>query len=83
MCLAYPGTVIGVSDRTAMVTYPLRYLERSREISPHNSDTTKQVLLGDTKVKVGDRVLVQMGIVIKVISETDYSELLEVWEKLK
>ena len=96
MCLAYPGTVIKIQGSSATVSYlhcdstldvaihlvtTCHCEERSGEATSQHM-TTKQVLLGDEKVKKGDKVLVQMGIVIKVLSEEENKNILESWSSL-
>jgi hydrogenase expression/formation protein HypC len=66
MCLAFPGKVIEIEDKKVLVEYP-------RE--------TRTALLADEPVKVGDYVMVQMGIVIKVVSEDEARLSYEAWEK--
>ena len=53
MCLAIPVKITKISKGQATVAYP---------------GESRQVLLGDQQVKVGDFVLVQMGIVIQKLS---------------
>ncbi len=54
MCLAYPGVVKKINGETVIVSYPSHQ---------------KKVFKGGEDIKIGDRVLVQMGIIIRVISE--------------
>ena len=68
MCLAYPGTVKKINGKSLTVSYP---------------SGTKRVLSGDEKVKIGDRVLVQMGIVIKVLTPVENQSIIDAWESLK
>lgn len=67
MCLAFPGTVTKIKGKSAIVVY---------------QDSTKTVLLGDEKVKVGDNVLVQMGIVVKVLSSEENTNILNAWNNI-
>lgn len=53
MCLAIPGKVQKIEGHKVIVEYP---------------GQTREALLGDEVVRVGDYVLVQMGIVVKVLS---------------
>lgn len=61
MCLAIPGKITKIDGRQATVQYP---------------GEIRQVLTGGESVKVGDWVMVQMGIVIKVLTpeEADMSQ---------
>jgi hydrogenase assembly chaperone HypC/HupF len=68
MCLAYPGTVISLDGNSALVDYP---------------DGQKKVFVGEKQVKVGDKVLVQMGIVIKTVTEAENESILEAWSEIK
>jgi hydrogenase maturation factor len=55
MCLAVPGRVVKISGKKIWVKYP------------KVSDPRPALLAGE-KVKIGDKVLVQMGIVVQVYS---------------
>lgn len=66
MCLAIPGKIIEVKKRQVLVQYPHQ---------------TRLALLGDEKVQVGDWVLVQMGIVIKIISPDEAATVQKAWTK--
>lgn len=67
MCIAYPGIVKKIEGLKAVIDYD----KESRE-----------VLIGDKKVKVGDKVLVQMGIIVKVLSESEAKEIKEAWNTI-
>ena len=67
MCLAYPGTVKEINGLSAIVKYP---------------SFEKKVLIGDKKIKVGDKVLVQMGIIIKKISTKESKLILDTWNEI-
>jgi len=64
MCLAIPGKITHLNGQQATVKYP------------HES---RQVLVAGIPVKVGDYVLVQMGIIIQVISPADAQSSLAAW----
>lgn len=65
MCLAIPGQVKKVEGRKVTVKYP---------------DEERFAMLGDEDVKKGDYVMVQMGIVIKVLTEVEAKEALKAWK---
>jgi hydrogenase assembly chaperone HypC/HupF len=65
MCLAIPGKVKSIEGRKVIVEYP------------HEE---RQVINGDMDIKVGDFVMVQMGIVINVLSEKDAKVSWEAWK---
>jgi len=65
MCLAIPGKIIKINGQQATVQYP------------HES---RQVLVAGIPVKLGDYVLVQMGIIIQVISSADAQASLAAWK---
>jgi hydrogenase expression/formation protein HypC len=65
MCLAIPGKIIKIEKGKATVEYP---------------GQTRLALLGDEKVKVGDYVMVQMGIVIKKLSSKEASFAQKAWK---
>jgi hydrogenase expression/formation protein HypC len=64
MCLAIPGKVIKVDGRQATVKYP---------------QVIRTALIGDVVPKVGDFVLVQMGIIIQKMSKKDADISLSSW----
>ena len=65
MCLAVPGKVIKIEGRKATVQYP---------------GESRFALVGDDPVKVGDFVLVQMGIVIQILTPEEAREAISAWE---
>ena len=67
MCLAIPGKIVEILDKTAMVQYP---------------GEQREVLL-DPKipVKVGDYVLIQMTMVIKQIPAEEAEASLAAWQQ--
>lgn len=67
MCIAAPGRIIKVEGRKALVDYV--FLKR-------------QVLIGGENVKVGDYVMVQMGIITKIISRKEALAASASWLKL-
>lgn len=64
MCLAYPGIVSQVDGKSVVVDYP---------------SGKKTVLLGIKNVHPGDRVLVQMGVIIKKLSKKENDKIIEAW----
>lgn len=66
MCLAVPGKIKKIEGKKALLDYP-------RE--------KRYALIGDEKVKVGDYVMVQMGIIIKVLSQKEAKTAFEAWEQ--
>lgn len=64
MCLAIPGQVTKIEGRKVTVKYP------SEE---------RFAMLGDEKIKIGDYVMVQMGVVIKVLTKKEAKEALKAW----
>jgi len=67
MCLAIPGKIEQVNGHQATVSYP---------------NVTSKVLVGDDPVKVGDYVMVQMGIVVGIISKKEAEDSLKAWTKV-
>lgn len=53
MCLAIPGKVVKITGRKAWVRYP---------------NTTRRAMIAEKNVRVGDTVLVQMGLVISILN---------------
>lgn len=64
MCLAIPGKVINIKGHKATIKY---------------LDEEKSALVGDEKLKKGDYVMVQMGIVVKILTESEAQKSLKAW----
>ncbi|MFH1955393.1 MAG: HypC/HybG/HupF family hydrogenase formation chaperone [Patescibacteria group bacterium] len=56
MCIAFPGKIIKIEGLKAQVKYP---------------NEVRTAIIGEENVKVGDKVLVQMGIIIQVLAFPD------------
>lgn len=65
MCLAIPGKIIKVEGHKVTVKYP---------------QETRDALVGDEPVKVGDIVLVQMGVVIKILTPEEAKISQDAWQ---
>lgn len=61
MCLAVPGKIKSIEGKKVFVQY---------------GQEVRQILVGDEKIKVGDWVLVQMGIVIQILTPKEVKERL-------
>ncbi len=66
MCIAFPGKIISLSGKKAVVQYP------------HES---REVLVSDQNAKVGDWVLVQMGIVVKILTDEETQSSQDAWNE--
>ena len=66
MCLAFPGKVIKIEGRKATVQYPME---------------TREVMIGEEGVKVGDKVLVQMGIIVQIITSNQMKKSQKAWSE--
>ena len=66
MCLGIPGKIIKIDSHKAEVKYP--------------GGESRSVLVGDEKVKKGDFVMVQMGIVTQVLSKKEALRTLKSWK---
>lgn len=64
MCLAVPGKVKKVEGKLVTVSYP---------------GQDREVFNGGIEVKVGDYVLVQMGIIVKKIPEKEAKIAIKAW----
>lgn len=64
MCLAFPGKIIDVNGHQATVQYP---------------QERRKVLVGDDPIKIGDWVMIQMGIVIKILTKSEAKAANEAW----
>lgn len=65
MCLAIPGRVIEISKNSAIIKYP---------------QEQRKVLVGDDPIKIGDIVMVQMGIVVKILSKKEATAAQKAWK---
>jgi len=65
MCLAIPGKVTKIDGQQVTVDYGFE---------------ARQVLLGGETVKIGDFVMVQMGVVIKVLSSEEAAVAGDSWK---
>lgn len=66
MCIAAPGKVIKIEGKKALIEYPGKVIN--------------QALIGDSKVKIGSRVLVQMGIIIEILNKSQSSLASQAWK---
>ena len=66
MCLAIPGQIKSIEGREAEVEY---------------GKSVRKAMIGEEKVKVGDWVMVQMGIVTEVIDEKEAKLRLKAWSE--
>ena len=65
MCLAIPGIVKEIQGEKLIVEYPTE---------------TRQALAGGMALKVGDYVLIQMGIAIKVVTKKEAEVSWKAWK---
>ena len=68
MCVAYPGKVIGIKDRTAEVDF---------------GGNIASVKIGLVDVALGDYVLVHAGMAIEAMDEEKACAILEIWGQLR
>lgn len=66
MCLAIPGKIIKIEGRKAWVKYP---------------GITNMAILAQEEIKVGDRVMVQMGMVVRKLNNKEVKEIEKAWEE--
>jgi hydrogenase assembly chaperone HypC/HupF len=64
MCIAAPGQITKIEGHRVTVKHP---------------GGVRFALLGDEKVKKGNYVMVQMGIVVKVLTPTEAKKSLKAW----
>ena len=64
MCLAVPGKVKKIEGKKVTVSYP---------------SEDREVLNSGVEIKVGDYVMVQMGIIVKKIPEKDAKVAIKAW----
>ncbi len=68
MCVALPGTVLEVQDKSCVVDFSGNQLSADCRFVP---------------VKAGDKVLVHAGCVLQQISETDFTEMEALFKTLE
>jgi hydrogenase assembly chaperone HypC/HupF len=66
MCLAIPGKVKSIEGMKVLVEYPME---------------ERYVMNGDEPIKIGDFVMVQMGVILKKIPEKEALISWEAWKK--
>lgn len=66
MCIAAPGRVTKIKGREVEVEYP-------------GIQEKRRAMVGGEKVKEGDVVMVQMGIVVRVLGEEEADEVVKAW----
>ncbi len=64
MCLAVPGKIKKIEGKKVLLDYPIE---------------KRYALIGDEKVKVGDYVMVQMGIIVKILTRKEAKTATEAW----
>ncbi len=67
MCIAAPGQITKIEGRKATVKYP---------------GESRFALIGDETVKMGDFVMVQMGIIIQTLSKKEAKESISAWQQI-
>jgi len=67
MCIAAPGKVIKLNKKQADVDY--------------GSGIIRTVIIANHKPHIGDYVLVQMGIVVRVLSKQEAHSVEDAWEE--
>ena len=68
MCVAWPGTVIEVRDRRAVVDF---------------SENRVEARTGFVEVEPGDRVLVHAGCILQKVSEQEAEEMEKLFRELE
>jgi hydrogenase expression/formation protein HypC len=69
MCLAIPGKVTKLEGRQASIQYP--------------DGQTRQAMIGLPELQTGDHVMVQMGVIVKKISQPQAAEMVKAWKTNK
>jgi hydrogenase assembly chaperone HypC/HupF len=67
MCLAIPGEVVSNEKGLCMVSYP--------------GNITNKALVGEFEVQIGDIVMVQMGVVVRKMSQEEYQQVVSAWQE--
>ncbi len=83
MCLAIPGKIKKIEGRKAMIEYRFKIQEsrvRSSDEKDKENVEARGAMVGEEGVKVGDWVMVQMGIVVKKLNDQEAKEMLVGWK---
>ncbi len=67
MCIAAPGKIVRTHNKQADVDY--------------GDGVVRTVLIAHHKVRPGDHVLVQMGIIVKILSNEESSSIQKAWSE--
>lgn len=68
MCIAAPGQVTAIVDKMAAITY--------------FGVEERKAMIAEVVPSVGDYVLVQMGIILKILSKKEAQESLKAWKEV-
>jgi len=68
MCIAAPGKVISIKNNVASILYP--------------GVRGRTAIIANIVPKIGDYVLVQMGIVIKILSPEEAKQSMDAWSEI-
>jgi hydrogenase assembly chaperone HypC/HupF len=66
MCIAAPGKVIKIEGKKALIEYP--------------GNQTRYAMITDEKIKLGNYVSVQMGLIINVLTKSESASAQKAWE---
>lgn len=64
MCLSVPGKIKKIEGKKVLLDHPTE---------------KRYALISDERVKVGDYVMVQMGIIVKILSQDEAKAATEAW----
>jgi len=64
MCLAIPGKIVEIKGRKASIEYP---------------GQVREAFVGDEDFRVGDYVLVQMGVAVRKVTKKEAKMMWEGW----
>jgi hydrogenase assembly chaperone HypC/HupF len=70
LCLTIPGKVVGITGDFASVDYG-------------EDGVRNKINISLVKASLGDYVLVQSGFAVKLLSESEASEVLETWKLIR
>lgn len=73
MCLAIPGKISKIEGRKAFVNYQYKNTD-GKLVSE-----TRQAMIGEKGIEVGDYVMVQMGIVINKVNQQEAETSQKAW----
>ena len=68
MCIAVPGIIASIERGVAWISYP--------------GNLKQKALIASMPVKIGDSVMVQMGIIVNILDEIEAESVNKAWNQV-